>query len=94
MESPKVTKKKATVQPSGPTRIHDWTVWVDRNLCIGAATCIALAEKTFALDAEAKAVILDSAHEDAKEAILDAARACPVAAIFIEDKKKKRIFPT
>ncbi len=78
---------------SGPKKIHDWKVWVDRGLCIGAATCVAVAQKTFALDKEAKAVILDSADKDAKEAILDAAKACPTAAIFIEDKDGKRVFP-
>lgn len=78
---------------SGPKKIHDWKVWVDRGLCIGAATCVAVAQKTFALDKEAKAIILDTAKTEAKEAILDAAKACPTAAIFIEDKNGKRVFP-
>ncbi|MFA6005490.1 MAG: ferredoxin [Patescibacteria group bacterium] len=85
------TPKKTN--PSGPTMVGDWKVTVDRKLCIGAATCVAIAEKTFALDSEAKAVILDTAINDAKEVILDAAMACPVAAIIIEDSKGKRIFP-
>jgi len=78
---------------SGPKKIHGWKVRVDRGLCIGAATCVALAGKTFALDEEAKAVLLDSADEDTKEMILDAARGCPTAAIIIEDENGKRIFP-
>jgi ferredoxin len=32
---------------------------VDRDLCIGAATCVVLAGKTFALDEEGKAYILN-----------------------------------
>jgi ferredoxin len=80
-------------QNLGPKKIHGWKVKVDRQLCIGAATCIALAGKTFALDDEAKAVFLDSPESDTKEMILDAARGCPTAAIIIEDESGKCIFP-
>ena len=83
-----------TPPPSGPVIIGDWKVWVDRELCIGAATCLAVAPKTFDLDNEAKAVFLPTKDEEKKEDLLDAAKACPVAAIIIEDlKTKKRIFP-
>ncbi len=82
-----------TKPTSGPKKINGWKVRVDRKLCIGAATCVALAAKAFALDTEAKAVILDTANEEAKEAILDAAKGCPVAAIIIEDENGKRIYP-
>lgn len=84
---------KTVRNPADPLIVGDWKITVDRKLCIGAATCVAIASKTFALDDEAKAVILDTAVEDAKETILDAAKACPVAAIIIEDKNGKRIFP-
>lgn len=79
--------------PSGPVKFNNLKVWVDRNLCIGAATCVAVAPKTFALDSEAKAVILSSITLDDSETIIEAAKACPVAAIFIEDEKGNRIFP-
>lgn len=79
--------------PSGPVRINSLKVWVDRNLCIGAATCVAVAPKTFVLDSEAKAVILKSALADNEATIIEAAKACPVAAIFIEDDKGNRVFP-
>jgi ferredoxin len=88
-------KKQATKKqdPRGPRVVHDWKIHIDRDLCIGAATCIAVAEKAFTLDEEAKAIFLDTAAEETKEALLDAARACPVAAIIIEDLKGNRIFP-
>ncbi|PJE62812.1 ferredoxin [Candidatus Roizmanbacteria bacterium CG10_big_fil_rev_8_21_14_0_10_39_6] len=71
-----------------------WKVWVDRDLCIGVASCVAVAPSAFSLDNEAKAVVLDTIDQEQKETILDAARACPVAAIFIEEiKSGKRIFP-
>jgi len=62
-------------------------------LCIGAATCIAVAPKAYVLDEEAKAVILESADEDTIENIIESAKACPVAAIIIEDAQGNRVFP-
>ncbi len=79
--------------PSGPVSVRKLKVRVDRNLCIGAATCIAVAGNTFQLDDDAKAVILDSADADTEQTIIEAAKACPVAAIIIEDENGKRIFP-
>jgi ferredoxin len=86
-------KLKDPQKPSGPVNIRNLKVWVDRDLCIGAATCIAIAPKTFILDSQAKAIILDSADEDSDEMMIDAAKGCPTAAIFIEDEKGTRIFP-
>jgi len=78
---------------SGPAKVGKWTVTVDRNLCIGAASCVAVAPKTFALDNEAKAIILPTAVEEAPETILDSAKSCPTAAIIISDETGKQIFP-
>ena len=80
-------------KPSGPVRVKGLKVWVDRDLCIGAATCIALAPETFLLDSEAKAIIIKTAENDSRENIIEGAKACPVAAIFVEDEKGRRIFP-
>lgn len=89
--NPKVRDEK---NPSGPVVLKSgYKVWVDRSLCIGAATCIAVSPKTYVLDNEAKAVILDSADEDTIENIIESAKACPVAAIIIEDAKGNRVFP-
>jgi ferredoxin len=79
--------------PSGPRKINKVTVTVDRNLCIGAASCVAVAPKTFALDNEAKAIFLDTAPEESFETLMDSAKACPVAAIIIQDESGKQIFP-
>ena len=83
--------KKDSVNKGTP--IRNLRVRVDRDLCIGAATCIAVAPKTFILDSEAKAVILPTAVEDSDAAIIDAAKSCPVAAVIIEDEKGNRIYP-
>ena len=66
---------------------------IDRDLCIGAATCIAIAPKAWVLDDEAKAVILDTAEEETDETLLEAAKGCPVMAIFITDSDNKQLFP-
>jgi ferredoxin len=79
--------------PSGPVTVGKLKVRVDRNLCIGAATCIAVASKSYVLDSEAKAIILQTAQEELPETIIESAKACPVAAIIIEDETGKRIFP-
>ena len=66
---------------------------IDRDLCIGAATCVALAPKAWALDDEAKAIILDTSEEESNDALLEAAKGCPVMAIFITDENGKQIYP-
>ncbi|MDD5109736.1 MAG: ferredoxin [Patescibacteria group bacterium] len=81
---------------------------VDRNLCIGAATCVVTAGTVFELDGENKAVILQQGGtknsgpakravlKDAAVAdatILAAAQSCPTRAIFLYDAAEKQIFP-
>ena len=81
-------------RPYGPVKLaNGWTVEVDPNVCIGAAPCTAIAMKAFALDENGKAAILSTADEDDKDTILNAAKACPVAAVIIEDETRKLIFP-
>lgn len=87
-------KLKDTTKPSGPVILKNgYKVWVDRGLCIGAGTCVAVSPKTYVLDNEAKAIILESADEDTIENIIESAKACPVAAIIIEDAQGNRVFP-
>lgn len=81
---------------------------VDHNLCIGSASCVAIAAKTFVLDTEGKAVVLDpkgkeaAASErqrpaggwaDSDEAVLEAAKSCPTSAIILEDEEGKQVYP-
>lgn len=65
---------------------------VDRNLCIGAASCVAVAPNVFELDNENKAVVKDLRGAD-DETILLAAKSCPVLAIKLYGKDGKQIFP-
>jgi len=73
--------------------VRSYTITIDRSLCIGAATCVALAPKAYVLDSEAKAVLLPSASEETDQSLLDAAKGCPVMAITIKDITGKQIFP-
>jgi ferredoxin len=54
---------------------------VDRNLCIGAAPCVAIAGDVFQLDDEGKAIVIGPSTDDANTQL--AAEACPVRAIFL-----------
>ena len=72
---------KDATKPHGPIALSNgWTVEVDANVCIGAGPCVGVAPKTFELNDQAKAVILESCSEDDAETILNAARSCPVSA--------------
>lgn len=81
---------------------------VNRDLCIGAGTCVASAREVFELDDENKAVILlkggvknsgpaqksELQNEGVSdETLLAGAQSCPTAAIFLYDENDEQIFP-
>lgn len=81
---------------------------VDRDLCIGAASCVAVAPSTFELDAENKAVLRRkqpppssdaTARRDLEDQSIDdetlllAAQSCPTKAIFVYDEDGNQIYP-
>lgn len=83
-------------------------VVVDRNLCIGAASCVAVAPSVFELNGENKAVMLrkdgtknsgpvnkaDMADQQITDDILLlAAKSCPTNAIFVYDEQGNQIYP-
>jgi len=65
-------------------QIGKYKVKVVRNLCISAATCVAVSPNVFELDSEQKAIIKDMAADDEANILL-AAQACPTKAIIIID---------
>jgi ferredoxin len=79
--------------PKNTRKIRTLTMHIDRSLCIGAATCVAIAPKAWTLDDEAKAIILDTAEEETDENLIEAAKSCPVMAIIITDTNGKQIYP-
>ncbi|MEK7164909.1 MAG: ferredoxin [Patescibacteria group bacterium] len=68
-------------------------VVVDRALCIGAASCIAVAPDVFALDSENIAVVKADAPLD-DDMLLLAAQSCPTNAIFLYDEEGKQVYPS
>ena len=73
-------------------KVGKYKVKVLRDLCIGAASCVAISPKVFQLDNEAKAIILDQ-NGDTNENLLAAAQSCPVNAIIVEDENGNQIWP-
>lgn len=67
-------------------------ITVDRELCIGAATCVAAAPEVFELDPENIAIIKKN-HNTPDEQILLAAQSCPTSAIILEDENGNQIYP-
>jgi ferredoxin len=79
--------------PKVSRTIRTLTMKIDRSLCIGAATCVAIAPKAWALDDEAKAIILDTCDDETDETLIEAAKSCPVMAIIITDSNGKQLYP-
>lgn len=67
-------------------------IFVDRDLCIGAASCIAVAPDVFELDNENKAVVKNPTGAD-DETLLLAAQSCPTKAIILYDEEGNQIYP-
>ena len=65
---------------------------VKRDLCIGAATCVAIAPDVFELDDELKAIVKGPKGAD-DATIIEGARSRPTLAIYIYDDADKQIFP-
>jgi ferredoxin len=81
---------------------------VDREMCIGASSCVVAAPSVYELDQENKAIIkqknnvknsgptdvknLEDANIDEKT-LMEAAESCPVKAIFVYNESGKQIYP-
>ncbi|MFJ9565086.1 ferredoxin [Streptomyces fuscichromogenes] len=63
---------------------HSLKVSVDADLCIGNGMCRQAAPRTFLPEDHGQSVVAES-PPDAREQILHAASACPVAAIVVRD---------
>lgn len=68
-------------------------VVVDKDLCIGSASCVAIAPDLFELDDDGKAVVKDGAPLEDVIQVLDSARSCPVDAIIVYDTAGKQLWP-
>lgn len=80
---------------------------VDPDLCIGAASCVAIDPETFQLNDENKADVLDHGQapdgsqykrevevtEEELERIILAAQSCPTLAIAVIDEQGNQLYP-
>jgi ferredoxin len=68
-------------------------VWVDQTQCVGNATCLTIAARVFAHNAQRQSQVINPTGDPA-EKILEAAENCPVSAIHVEDADTgERLFP-
>ena len=82
-------------------------VKVDTELCIGAASCVVVAEQYFEMNSDNKAMVKNPElptdpnifdremmiTDEQKELIVLAAKSCPTLAVFIYDELGTQIFP-
>lgn len=66
---------------------------IDRELCIGAASCVVIAPEAFELDDENKAKVKPDWRQLTDEQLLNAAKSCPVLAIYLYGQNGQRIYP-
>lgn len=84
------------------------SIMVDRALCIGAGSCVAVAPRVFELDPENKAVLRrvsgtvssdKTPRRDLADRTIDdetlllAAKSCPTQAIILFDEEGNKIYP-
>jgi len=75
-------------------QVGKYKIKVLRNLCIGAASCVAVAPSVFQLDNQNKAVVTEGSS-DLPENILLAAQSCPTKAIVIIDTETgQQVWPS
>ena len=65
---------------------------IDRDLCIGAESCVVVAPEVFQMDDENKAILINQAGAD-DQTILISAQSCPVAAILLYDADGNQLYP-
>lgn len=69
-----------------------YQVIVDPDLCIGAGSCVAVADTVYNLNEDGKAEITDPDSVDL-DTLIKSAQSCPVNAVTIIDPNGKVIWP-
>ena len=70
-----------------------YIISIDLQRCIGQGTCAALAGKTFRHDLEENLAEVIDPGGDPDERILQAARACPTQAIYLDTRDGTPVWP-
>jgi len=66
---------------------------IDRELCIGAASCIGVAPEAYELDEENIAVLKSGWKSLDDDTLIASAESCPTKAIFLYDENNEQIYP-
>lgn len=67
-------------------------VRVDKNVCIGASNCVAVAPTAFKLDDSHISTVQD-ANSVSEDTLWEAAESCPVGAVILEDDSGAQLYP-
>lgn len=94
MSSSSKQQPEEVYQSSPQPQNGRYQVVVSPEKCIGAASCVAVAALTFALNKKGIAVVLPSADQDNDDDKLLAAQSCPTAAIAVIDTQTgEKVWP-
>ena len=74
-------------------RLGEFTVRIDRHLCVGFGDCVELAPDVFELDGEGIAVVRGEAAPVAREHLVAACQSCPVDALVVLDAAGVQLAP-
>jgi ferredoxin len=66
---------------------------IDRDLCIGAESCVVVAPDAYEMDEENIAILKDGALQVDRDTLFESAQACPVAAIILYDDEDNQLYP-
>ena len=69
------------------------TVIVDLNKCIAAGPCAIAAPGVFEIRPEDGKAIISNPDGETLDKVLEAARCCPILAIYIKNQSSQQIFP-
>ena len=74
-------------------RLGEFTVRIDRHLCVGFGDCIDVAPDVFELDGEGIAVMRPEALPVSRDYLVSACQSCPVDALVLLDADGVQIAP-
>jgi len=84
--------ESSATQPASTDSKKIGRIEVDRELCIGAESCVVVAPDVYEMDDENIAVVINPQGADF-DTIMESAQACPVAAIILYDEEGNQIYP-
>lgn len=74
-------------------KIGDWTVRIDRTLCVGFGDCIDVAPDVFEFDDEGICVFRAEAAEIEGDRLAEACDVCPVDALTLLNGNGEQVVP-